>query len=87
MSTSWAVSTLELCDRPAASDSGAKGSRQGGLLRMVWQTFSTRILKFGDFLKRETNKPLPKELRRSLRMNKSARRKGYQNHETEADKR
>ncbi|KAH8406765.1 hypothetical protein KR222_010005 [Zaprionus bogoriensis] len=87
MPSSWAVSSLELCDCPASGTAGAKGSRHGGLLRMAWQTFSTRIQKFGDFLRRETNKPLPKELRRSLRMNKSARRKGYQHHETEADKR
>ncbi|KAH8312798.1 hypothetical protein KR044_012976 [Drosophila immigrans] len=85
--SSWAVSTIELCDGPANARSGpAKGSGQGRLLRLAWQTFSSKIQQLGDFLRRETNKPLPKELRRSLRLNKSAKRKGYRYYETDADK-
>ncbi|XP_034486684.1 uncharacterized protein LOC117791129 [Drosophila innubila] len=83
--SSWAVSNIELCDCTANS-SRAEGSRQRRLLRLAWHTLSSKIQQLGDFLRRETNKPLPKELRRSLRMNKSARRKGYQHYETEADK-
>ncbi|EDV93627.1 uncharacterized protein LOC6564332 isoform X2 [Drosophila grimshawi] len=83
--SSWAVSSTRLHDAPpnGSRSRGAKGSR---LLRLAWQTFTVKCQQLGDLLRREANKPLPKELRRSLRMNKSARRKGYQHYESEADK-
>ncbi|KAH8358914.1 hypothetical protein KR093_003244 [Drosophila rubida] len=83
--SSWAVSTVELCEGPAIG-SRAEATQRGRLLRLAWQTFASKIQRLGDFLRRETNKPLPKELRRSLRMNKSAKRKGYRYYETDADK-
>ncbi|XP_062122982.1 uncharacterized protein LOC133836485 [Drosophila sulfurigaster albostrigata] len=84
--SSWAVSTIELCEGAANAKNGAEASSHRGLLRLAWQTFSSKIQQLGGFLRRETNKPLPKELRRSLRLNKSAKRKGYQFYESAADK-
>ncbi|XP_039492101.1 uncharacterized protein LOC120452093 [Drosophila santomea] len=89
--SSWVVSTTELCDcgakgakTPSASASSRRHTR---LILLVWQNLAEKCHKFGSFLRRETNKPLPKEMRRSLRLNKSARRKGYRSCESEAEKR
>ncbi|TDG52106.1 hypothetical protein AWZ03_001387 [Drosophila navojoa] len=83
--SAWAVSNTNLSDAiPSAT--GATGSRHRRLIRVAWQTLAAKCQQLTEFLKRETNKPLPKELRRSLRLNKSAKRKGYQHYETEADK-
>ncbi|XP_017083705.1 uncharacterized protein LOC108116376 [Drosophila eugracilis] len=86
--SSWVVSTTELCDCGAnGQKSSSKSSRHTRLILLVWHNLTEKCQKFGSFLRRETNKPLPKELRRSLRLNKSARRKGYRGCESEADKR
>ncbi|EDW66943.1 uncharacterized protein [Drosophila virilis] len=84
--SAWAVSNTNLYDA-TPNAGGATGPRHRRLLRLAWQTLAARCQQLGDFLRRETNKPLPKELRRSLRLNKSAKRKGYQHYESEADKR
>ncbi|XP_037731166.1 uncharacterized protein LOC119561758 [Drosophila subpulchrella] len=87
--SSWVVSTTELydCGANGPTSSSATSSRHTRLILLVWHNLTEKCQKFGSFLRRETNKPLPKELRRSLRLNKSARRKGYRSCESEADKR
>ncbi|KAH8243484.1 hypothetical protein KR032_007777 [Drosophila birchii] len=86
--SSWVVSTTELrdCGTTGASTSYPRRRHQR-LILLVWHSLTEKCQKFGNLLRRETNKPLPKELRRSLRLNKSARRKGYHSCESEADKR
>ncbi|ALC45683.1 CG18577 [Drosophila busckii] len=83
--SNWALSTIELHD--CAARNGTTASRPRQLLQLAWQTFTARCQQLGELFKRESNKPLPKELRRSLRLNKSARRKGYQEYESATDKR
>eukprot|EP00099_Drosophila_melanogaster_P022543 NP_650044.1 uncharacterized protein Dmel_CG18577 [Drosophila melanogaster] len=86
--SSWVVSTTELRDcGTKGSKASSTSSRHTRLILLVWQNLAEKCHKFGSFLRRETNKPLPKELRRSLRLNKSARRKGYRSCESEAEKR
>ncbi|KAH8294657.1 hypothetical protein KR018_000889 [Drosophila ironensis] len=86
--SSWIVSTVDLCDRGASgAASPSMASAPKRLILLVWHRLANKCEKFGSFLRRETNKPLPKELRRSLRLNKSAKRKGYRGCESEADKR
>ncbi|EDW84192.1 uncharacterized protein Dwil_GK14005 [Drosophila willistoni] len=92
--SSWLVSTTELrdCCNDIPRSNGTSTSfrdrhSRNKLFFLVWQRFAEKCHQFGNFIKRETNKPLPKELRRSLRMNKSSRRKGYRHCETDIDKR
>ncbi|KAH8277054.1 uncharacterized protein [Drosophila bipectinata] len=86
--SSWVVSTIDLHDCGAnGTSSSGPSSRHKHFILLVWHRLAEKCERFSSFLKRETNKPLPKELRRSLRLNKSARRKGYQSCESEADKR
>ncbi|KAI8044921.1 hypothetical protein M5D96_001097 [Drosophila gunungcola] len=86
--SSWVVSTTELYDCGAnGTTSSPTSSRHTRLILLVWHNLAEKCQKIGTFFRRETNKPLPKELRRSLRLNKSARRKGYRSCESEADKR
>ncbi|KAH8292561.1 hypothetical protein KR054_012597 [Drosophila jambulina] len=83
--SSWVVSTTELRDCGATGASSSYPRRR--LILLMWHSLAEKCQKLGNLLRRETNKPLPKELRRSLRLNKSARRKGYHSCESEADKR
>ncbi|KAH8384087.1 hypothetical protein KR009_012064 [Drosophila setifemur] len=88
--SSWIVSTTDLWDCGANGAGGASSHpapRHKRLILLVWHRLAEKCEKFGNFFRRESNKPLPKELRRSLRLNKSARRKGYRSCESEADKR
>ncbi|EDW38383.1 GL12562 [Drosophila persimilis] len=86
--SSWIVSTTELHDSGANGNTyRSGGSRHKRMILMVWHSLTEKCEKFGQFLRRETNKPLPKELRRSLRLSKSSKRKGYRSWESEADKR
>ncbi|XP_030374413.1 uncharacterized protein LOC115623982 [Scaptodrosophila lebanonensis] len=82
---SLAISTNDLRQGERQTPHSTRASRQ--FIRLAWQTIYSKYQKLTDLLRRETNRPLPKELRRSLRLNKSAKRKGYQQHQSEADKR
>ncbi|SPP83477.1 uncharacterized protein LOC117585211 [Drosophila guanche] len=86
--SSWIVSTTELDNCGGVHGSpGSGASRHKRMILMVWHSLTEKCEKFGQFLRRETNKPMPKELRRSLRLSKSSKRKGYRSWESEADKR
>lgn len=60
-------------------------SNSAKVLRIVWHALydkyehlrrRTQILR--NFVSRENNKPLAKKIRRSIRLNKSAKKKGYE---------
>lgn len=64
------------------------------IFRIVWHTMyekyenirrQSRILK--NFVCRESNKPMAKKFRRTMRLNKSAKNKGYEYFMSDEDKR
>ncbi|KAM8709925.1 hypothetical protein ACLKA7_016688 [Drosophila subpalustris] len=91
------VSTLDLTKSepgdqkegtPAGASSGSK------VLRFIWHTlynkysyFCTRSQTLKQLVCREANKPLPKKFRHTMRLNKSAKRKGYEFYMSDEDRR
>lgn len=64
------------------------------VLHSIWKTLHAKydILRrqtniLTNYICKESNKPLPKKFRRSLRLNKSAKRKGYGVFMSDEDKR
>lgn len=96
-------STVELHDSAAASKklSNAGNSNSNGIvdvganaLRIIWNSLYEKYdylrRRSGNLkviLERETNKPVAKKFRRSLRLNKSAKQKGYEFFLSDEDKR
>lgn len=77
-----------------SSNSNESNSNSSKVLRIVWHSLyekyehfckQTKLLK--NFVYRESNKPLAKKLRHSLRLHKSAKKKGYKYFISDEDKR
>lgn len=93
------ISTLDLTrnesgdqrESPASSGGASSGSK---VLRIIWHTlyskynyFCTQSHTLKQLVCREANKPLPKKFRHTMRLNKSAKRKGYEFYMSDEDKR
>lgn len=93
------ISTLDLTrnesgeqkEGAATSGGASSGSK---VLRIIWHTlyskynyFCTRSHTLKQLVCREANKPLPKKFRHTMRLNKSAKRKGYEYYISDEDKR
>ncbi|ALC43800.1 CG18577, partial [Drosophila busckii] len=91
------ISTLDLSksDRVEGEASAAPGVSTGSkVLRLVWHSLYSkysylcnRSQTFKQLVCREANKPLPKKFRHTLRLNKSAKRKGYDFFMSDEDRR
>lgn len=91
-------STLELISTPVNHYNDDKGketeNKISTLLHIVWNTLhekceylcrKSQLLK--NVINRESNKPLAKQFRKSLHLNKSAKKKGYKYFLSDEDKR
>ncbi|KAI8040307.1 hypothetical protein M5D96_006247 [Drosophila gunungcola] len=92
------VSTLDLSaseNRGNPEESHGRGVRSGSkVLRFIWHSLysqynqlCSRSKTLRELVSREANKPLPKKLRHSMRLNKSAKRKGYEYYISDEDRR
>lgn len=95
-------STLELTPASGCNQSknhrdfpnNTEESNSSKVFRIVWHAIyekcdylRRRTKIFQSFVSRESNKPLAKQFRRSLRLNKSAKKKGYEQYMSDEDKR
>uniref|UniRef100_A0A1A9W564 Phospholipid scramblase n=1 Tax=Glossina brevipalpis TaxID=37001 RepID=A0A1A9W564_9MUSC len=90
-------STLELTSTPVNSHDNKRKeteNKTSTVLRLVWNILHEKceyLYRKSQFLKnainRESNKPLAKQFRKSLRLNKSAKKKGYKYFLSDEDKR
>lgn len=93
-------STLELTTNAPSSDHQQQQQQNNSentrskVLRIVWhslyekyENLRKRTQIFKSLVYRESNKPLAKKFRRSLRLNKSAKKKGYDYFLSDEDKR
>lgn len=95
------ISTLDLTrnesgeQKENTTTSAAGGASSGSkVLRIIWHTlyskynyFCTRSHTLKQLVCREANKPLPKKFRHTMRLNKSAKRKGYEYYISDEDRR
>lgn len=93
------ISTLDLTrnesgDQKESSASSGGASSGSKVLRIIWHTlyskynyFCTQSHTLKQLVCREANKPLPKKFRHTMRLNKSAKRKGYEFYMSDEDKR
>ena len=77
-----------------SSNSNENSSKKSKVLRIVWHNlyekyehFCKQTKLFKNLVYRESNKPLAKKFRHSLRLNKSAKKKGYKYFISDEDKR
>ncbi|XP_023033817.1 phospholipid scramblase 2 isoform X2 [Drosophila willistoni] len=76
------------------NENGSTGVTTGSkVLRFIWHSlyskynnFCTRSGNLKQLICREANKPLPKKFRHTMRLNKSAKRKGYEFYISDEDK-
>ncbi|XP_033158620.1 phospholipid scramblase 2 isoform X3 [Drosophila mauritiana] len=91
------VSTLDLSggeNRGNPEESHSRGVRSGSkVLRFIWHSLysqynqiCSRSQTLRQLVCREANKPLPKKLRHTMRLNKSAKRKGYEFYISDEDR-
>ncbi|KAH8346286.1 hypothetical protein KR067_003916, partial [Drosophila pandora] len=91
------ISTLDLSGGNCGEGESSRGTGvKGGskVLRFIWHSLysqysslCSRSQTLRQLVCREANKPLPKKLRHSMRLNKSAKRKGYEFYISDEDKR
>ncbi|BFF97196.1 phospholipid scramblase 2 [Drosophila madeirensis] len=87
------ISTLDLSGEHG-EQRGSGVSSGSNVIRFIWHTLYskyTHLCSRSQTLKqlvcREANKPLPKKLRHTMRLNKSAKRKGYEYYISDEDRR
>ncbi|XP_022232441.1 phospholipid scramblase 2 isoform X4 [Drosophila obscura] len=87
------ISTLDLSGEHCEQRGGTGVSSGSKVIRFIWHTLYskyTHLCSRSQTLKqlvcREANKPLPKKLRHTMRLNKSAKRKGYEYYISEEDR-
>ncbi|XP_064552327.1 phospholipid scramblase 2 isoform X3 [Drosophila montana] len=95
-SSSSYISTLDLTKNESADqkESTPNGASSGSkVLRLIWHSlyskynyFCTRSQTLKQLVCREANKPLPKKFRHTMRLNKSAKRKGYEFYISDEDR-
>ncbi|XP_017863927.1 PREDICTED: phospholipid scramblase 2 isoform X3 [Drosophila arizonae] len=95
-SSSNYLSTLDLTKNESGDqkDAPSGGASSGSkVLRFIWHSlysqynfFCTRSKTLKQLVCREANKPLPKKFRHTMRLNKSAKRKGYEFYISDEDR-
>lgn len=92
---SGCVSTLDLSGENHTGEAPRGGVKSGSkVLRLIWHSLysqythlCSRSQTLRQLVCREANKPLPKKLRHTMRLNKSAKRKGYEFYMSDEDRR